>query len=66
MEIASKQGNGEYFGAPYAALPMGVGGTVHEGLARGLRFGFVGCYGYEHCTTGVIHGPGESASACRG
>lgn len=42
VEIASKQGNGEYFGAPYAALPMGVGGTVREGLARGLRFGFVG------------------------
>ncbi|MCY4438041.1 MAG: DUF3604 domain-containing protein [Chloroflexi bacterium] len=42
VEIASKQGNGEYFGAPHAALPMGVGGTVREGLARGLRFGFVG------------------------
>ncbi len=42
VEIASKQGNGEYFGAPYAALPMGVGGTVREGLARGLRFGFIG------------------------
>ncbi|MYB77325.1 MAG: DUF3604 domain-containing protein, partial [Chloroflexi bacterium] len=42
VEIASKQGNGEYFGAPYATLPMGVGGTVREGLARGLRFGFVG------------------------
>ena len=42
VEIASKQGNGEYFGAPYAALPMGRGGTVREGLARGLRFGFVG------------------------
>ncbi len=42
VEIASKQGNGEYFGAPNAALPMGVGGTVREGLARGLRFGFVG------------------------
>ena len=42
VEIASKQGNGEYFGVPYAALPMGVGGTVREGLARGLRFGFVG------------------------
>ncbi len=42
VEIASKQGNGEYFGAPYAALPSGRGGTVREGLARGLRFGFVG------------------------
>ena len=42
VEIASKQGNGEYFGAPYAALPMARGGTVREGLARGLRFGFVG------------------------
>ena len=42
VEIASKQGNGEYFGAPYAALPSGVGGTVREGLGKGLRFGFVG------------------------
>lgn len=42
VEIASKQGNGEFFGAPYATLPMGVGSTVREGLARGLRFGFVG------------------------
>ena len=42
VEIASKQGNGEYFGAPYAALPSGVGGTIREGLGRKLRFGFVG------------------------
>ncbi len=42
VEIASKQGNGEYFGAPYAALPSGIGGTVREGLERKLRFGFVG------------------------
>ena len=42
VEIASKQGNGEYFGAPYAALPSGVGGTIREGLERKLRFGFVG------------------------
>ena len=42
VEIASKQGNGEYLGAPYAALPSGVGGTIREGLGRKLRFGFVG------------------------
>lgn len=42
VEIASKQGNSEFLGAPYAVPPSGEGGTVAEGLRRGLRFGFVG------------------------
>ncbi len=42
VEIASKQGNSEFLGAPYAVPPSGEGGTVAEGLERGLRFGFVG------------------------